>query len=647
VLTAHQVISQQAFDARRGRANSSFISSERRLAMRATAQRRPTAWDRSGIGKRAGKRTAAILRQAVWRPESLESRTLLSFNAHLTAPPTGSLNAAYIIDLWTTGGTASKWVVNWGDTQTTTYTSTPFANPQAETHTYTSAPTGAVTATATLSTNSGITSKAVYGLSSHFGTGEDFTGSGETVYAPPSSSPTGGANAAGVVMVKGGGACGGSNFLYVASSYNGNQIAITRFTSPTSTTLGGVVDLAWGANLPGVSQGTLVIPAFGTSGTEVDTPTAMCFDNTDGDLIVAGQVKITSGGTTTYHWGFAKINEGANGNGSQVGNVELNTFDGLPSGSSSLLKPNAIVENELAFDEVDFMVGTDGTHMVAVSLADNGYAGTPNWTSTIAGATSANTVIESRYDNNLVLGGFANWSSCCGTSIPSDFTLVRLAESDGSLDNTFGFHGIVRTNFGCLLSSGCCTSCCSPSVDSDYSVLEWQDTNTGNWYLIGVGSTTANGSDQFALARYNESNGSRNNSFGPNGNGLSVPGLYGDAYSAALQGSGNGNTDVHTDPAAKIVAAGGNGSDFVIARFTNSASGGGNLDTTFGNFGVVQIDFGSSTASSTDTARSIILPTDPSGDDTATDFLVAGSTNTNSGSMAIVDYSPQNHPTIS
>lgn len=609
--------------------------------MRATAQRRPTGWDRSDIVKRAGKRTAAILRQVVWRPESLESRTLLSFNAHLTAPPTGSLNAAYIIDLWTTGGTASKWVVNWGDTHTTTYTSTPFANPQAETHTYTSAPTGAVTATATLSTNSSITSKAVYGLSSHFGSGEDFTGSGETVYAPPSSSPTGGANAAGVVMVSGG------NFLYVASSYNGNQIAITRFTAPTSTTLGGVVDLAWGANLPGVSQGTLVIPAFGTSGTEVDTPTAMCFDNTDGDLIVAGQVKITSGGTTTYHWGFAKVNEGANGNGSQVGNVELNTFAGLPSGSSSLLKPNAILENELAGDEVDFMVGTDGTHMVAVSLADNGYAGTPNWTNTIAGATSANTVIESRYDNNIVLGGFTNWTSCCGSSIPSDFTLVRLAESDGSLDNTFGFHGIVRTNFGCLLSSGCCTSCCGPSVDSDYSVLEWQDTNTGNWYLIGVGSTTANGSDQFALARYNESNGSLNNSFGPNGNGLSVPSVYGDAYSAALQGSGNGNTDVHTDPAAKIVAAGGNGSDFVIARFTNSASGGGSLDTTFGNFGVVQIDFGSSTASSTDTARSIILPTDPSGDDTATDFLVAGSTNTNSGSMAIVDYSPQNHPTIS
>jgi len=83
----------------------------------------------------------------------------------------------------------------------------------------------------------------------------------------------------------------------------------------------------------------------------------------------------------------------------------------------------------------------------------------------------------------------------------------------------------------------------------------------------------------------------------------------------------------------------------VVARFTNSARGGGSLDTSFGVNGVFTTDFGSGSSSTIDVAHSIGILTDQN-DDGATDILVGGSTNSDDGQMAIADYLPTNKPTI-
>jgi hypothetical protein len=600
---------------------------------------------------------------------------LLAFSPHLTAPPSGSLGNPYTIELWTTGGSASKWVVDWGDgtpghPDTQTFTAPPggFPTPQPESHTYNQSPTTPLTAQATLSVSPFTVVSTSYALSSHFGT-YTFQGSGQTAYTPFGSS--GGAKGAAMVYAAND-ACTTGSFLYVASQYSGNRMAVTRFTAPTASSIGGVVDISWGNN------GTIVLQPFGSGApgtTEVDTPTAIAFDPDGGILGLVGQAAITVTAThvTTYSWAVAEINT-PNG-GSIAGQASLT---GLPSSTNSAVKATSVLltnDNPVSYGMV--VAGTDGNTMVVGAFAE----GAPTIDTTfgtggtglvsIAGTSGANTVIQAQEPNtsgDLLVGGYTTYSGvfhtgccggCCAGGIPytaSDFTIVRL-NTDGTLDRTFGSGGIVRTNFAGSINGpygecntfGCCGGGCNvPSFDSDYSLMEWNGNTTGTWQIIAVGSSTPFLDPvQWGLVRYNESNGSRDIHFGQYGSGVAVPGVPGVPYSAALEGSG-GFASATNDTNVKIIATGAANNDFATARFTNTTTGGGALDHTFGspNTGYVMYsDFGTSSASSIDSAFSLALITGP-GDDLATDILVGGSTNTNGGQIALADYLTSNSPVV-
>jgi len=176
--------------------------------------------------------------------------------------------------------------------------------------------------------------------------------------------------------------------------------------------------------------------------------------------------------------------------------------------------------------------------------------------------------------------------------------------------------------------------------------MEWNGNSSGTWQVIAVGSTTPFLDPvQWGLVRYTESNGSYDTHFGQYGTGVAVPGVQGVPYSAALEGSG-GYASASNDPSVKIVAAGGYNNDFEVARFTNTSTAGGSLDTTFGRSGVLSTDFGTSSTSSVDVAFSVVLITN-SGDDLASDILVGGSTGSNGGQIALADYLTSNRPQLS
>src|SRR5690348_8867712 len=90
---------------------------------------------------RARQRPPKDFRQNIFELQPLEVRILMSFVAQMSAPPTGASSTDYAVDLYTTGGVASKWVVNWGDTNTSTYLASSLPNgvfptPFAPTHQY-------------------------------------------------------------------------------------------------------------------------------------------------------------------------------------------------------------------------------------------------------------------------------------------------------------------------------------------------------------------------------------------------------------------------------------------------------------------------------------------------------------------------------
>jgi uncharacterized delta-60 repeat protein len=148
----------------------------------------------------------------------------------------------------------------------------------------------------------------------------------------------------------------------------------------------------------------------------------------------------------------------------------------------------------------------------------------------------------------------------------SDFALARY-NPNGSLDATFGTGGEVTTD-------------CGSSSDSAFGVVVQAD---GKIIAGGVGS------GDVALARYN-ANGSLDPTFGSGGRVTTDLGSSFDvANTLALQGDG------------KIVAAGGNSSDFALVRYSPN----GSLDTSFGSGGVTTTDFGSS-----DSAFDVAVQTD-------------------------------------
>jgi uncharacterized delta-60 repeat protein len=168
-------------------------------------------------------------------------------------------------------------------------------------------------------------------------------------------------------------------------------------------------------------------------------------------------------------------------------------------------------------------------------------------------------------------------------SVPTDFDtsfLLLRFNSDGSVDSTFGNGGTVMTNI-------------NNDYDAAYALALQAD---GKIVAAGKRGIQFNPSEQrkgnVALARYNP-DGSLDTTFG---NGGKVVNDFG-------QGLESYAIDVTIQPDGKIVIAGESAYAFLVARYNSN----GTLDTTFGNGGFREINFGDL---SWDHARDVLLQPD-------------------------------------
>jgi len=151
-------------------------------------------------------------------------------------------------------------------------------------------------------------------------------------------------------------------------------------------------------------------------------------------------------------------------------------------------------------------------------------------------------------DGKIVAVGFVD------TGFTVNFALARY-NPDGSLDTSFSGNGKQQTGFGA-------------SDRTNAVALQ------GDGKIVAAGRTKGGGAAEFALARYNP-NGSLDASF--SGDGKQTTLVFGDAArGVALQADG------------KIVAVGGGGADFALARYNPN----GSLDTSFSGDGKQTTDFG-------------------------------------------------------
>lgn len=219
------------------------------------------------------------------------------------------------------------------------------------------------------------------------------------------------------------------------------------------------------------------------------------------------------------------------------------------------------------------------------------------------GASAKAWCITKQPDGKLIAAGYSGFYSA------ADFAVVRYS-SDGIVDSSFGTNGKVTTPFGTIQDYAKCVR-----VQTDGKIV--------------VAGYSDNGNDEdFALARYN-SNGSLDSSFGINGKVVTPMGNATDfLYTMEIQSDGkillcggieNGfhmqlgmvryNTtgsidssfgtagkvfkaigsadtfmnDLTIQPDGKIITAGSSSYGSTLFRFDTD----GNMDTTFGNAGVV------------------------------------------------------------
>jgi uncharacterized delta-60 repeat protein len=230
--------------------------------------------------------------------------------------------------------------------------------------------------------------------------------------------------------------------------------------------------------------------------------------------------------------------------------------------------------------DLDTTFGSSGT-----VLTDFG-SGNPDFASAVA----------IQEDGKIVVAGTSS-----GTD-GGDFAVARY-NVDGSLDAAFGSGGIVLTDLG------------SGSFDQARGVVLQQDGK-----IVVAGSTTADGTFDFAVARY-DSDGALDPGFGSGGK------VWTDLDSAST----DEGRAVALQADGKIVVAGpsdsGQGRDFAVVRY----QGDGDLDPAFGSGGKVQTDLGSS---SDDGAYGVSIQSDGR-------IVTAGFTNASGGGndFAVVRYS--------
>ncbi|MDX6583426.1 MAG: hypothetical protein QOI10_2610 [Solirubrobacterales bacterium] len=162
------------------------------------------------------------------------------------------------------------------------------------------------------------------------------------------------------------------------------------------------------------------------------------------------------------------------------------------------------------------------------------------------GATDSANAVAVQSDNNIVAAGTNG----------TDFALTRYSALDGALDTSFSGDGKQITDLG--------------GTDIANAVA----IQPGDGNIVAVGT---NGAD-FALARYSTANGALDTSF--SGDGMQITDLGGtDIANAVAIQPADGN----------IVAAGTNGADFALARYSTAN---GALDTSFDADGKQTAQFG-------------------------------------------------------
>ncbi|MCP4104979.1 MAG: sulfatase-like hydrolase/transferase [Desulfobacteraceae bacterium] len=167
------------------------------------------------------------------------------------------------------------------------------------------------------------------------------------------------------------------------------------------------------------------------------------------------------------------------------------------------------------------------------------------------------TVLHS--DGRIVLVGKSDVNGA-----DTDFAVVCY-DSNGNLDPAFGNGGIVTTDIG------------TGSIDSARGAAFQPD---GKIVVVGETAATGDSDTDFIIVRYN-SNGELDTTFGNGGKIIADIGT----------GTGDQAAKPHILADGKIIVRGTSDQDFAIVRYDSS----GNLDTAFGDRGIVITDIGDGT----------------------------------------------------
>jgi hypothetical protein len=532
--------------------------------------------------------------------EGLEGRVLYAFNAYIAGLGSGATDSDASFTFSTTGQAAKSWLIHWDDGTPDTLLNAPnpavgFTTPQTVTHHYGFLEGNyAVSATATSIVN--LTAMAVLAENAAFTGGGPNGGNGKEV------SGLGDNNSAGTSIAVASDTDGTSYVL----SIDGKRFAVSRFT-PT-----GQLDTAWATN------GTYVLPAF-TSTTINDIPKAMTMDKGRNLLYVAGtsndkwavaRVNIDALATVPVEWQRSILTGSANA--LWLDSTDGNTKIGIAgTNSSSQIQMTVLY----AVDSFDFegtfhSAGTNDTSFgggTAVATANNAIYGVLPQYSVSA---SASAILEG--DDIRGLGLDEEWfvagtvTYCCGSCTPSggsDMVIVDFLQ-DGSTDTSFG-----NGNGAALYNTAAPSAVVGGSYDQANAMVGSIIDDSAYMTLIGRGGSTIL-SERFTASGARDTNATTG--YGVLSGG-SRPGFAwgpgGIIYSATLDPSVN-----------KVVAVGSADgfADFLALRLNDD----GALDGSFGQGGVLTVDFGPYNGNRTDEGRSVVVRTING----VIDILVAGYT---------------------
>jgi uncharacterized delta-60 repeat protein len=270
----------------------------------------------------------------------------------------------------------------------------------------------------------------------------------------------------------------------------------------------------------------------------------------NGRIVAAGSSALDADGTGSV---FALVRYMANGflDGSfGTGGKVTTSFSGDDRANALVLQTDGkLVAAGVASNGVtgDFALARFSTG----GVLDSGFGTGGKVSTDIGGDDQANAMVL-QPDGKLVVAGVTRQGGS------GDFALVRYL-ANGTLDVSFGFGGVVTTDFG---------------GDDAATALVLQPDGK----LVAAGVTRQNASGDFALVRY-LANGTLDTAFGTGGKVITDFG--GDDVASALVLEAN----------ADLVEIGsttaGQAGDFALAAYTSK----GVVDGAFGNFGKVTTDF--------------------------------------------------------